>query len=59
MRKSQTYFDQIPLEVVKKMAEADVAKDDKTGPDNVSLEPASGKRAPDGVPARSLRRKSH
>jgi len=47
MRKSQTYF------------EADVAKDDKTGPDNVSLEPASGKRAPDGVPARSLRRKSH
>lgn len=44
-RKPQTHFEQIPLEVVKKIAEEDVSKDKKkpeTG--KVSVEPPSRKK---------------
>ena len=35
MRTSRTHFEQIPLEVVKKIAEGSVSKDQKTSTDNV------------------------
>ena len=43
-RKSQTHFEQVPLEVVKKIAEPDVAKDKKPGTDRVGAEPTSKKK---------------
>jgi hypothetical protein len=51
-RKSPTHFEQIPLEVVKKIAEAHVSKDKKAGTDDVSIEPASRKSNRRSVPAR-------
>ena len=55
MRKSGTYFEQIPLEVVKKIAGEDVFKRDKPGTGTVIVEPASRKR--NRAPARALDRK--
>jgi hypothetical protein len=56
-RNSQTYFEQIPLDVVKAaIAKADVSKDDKAGADVIN-EPVSGKSEPNRVPARSRDRK--
>jgi hypothetical protein len=55
-RKSQTYFEQIPIDVVKKIAEEDVSKDKKAGTDNVNAGPTSRKSKPQSVPARSLDR---
>jgi hypothetical protein len=43
-RNSRTHFEQIPLEVVKRIAEADVSNDEKAGTD-VIVEPVSGKSA--------------
>ena len=56
-RSAQTHFEQIPLEVVKEIAKADVSKDEKTGTDNLTVEPVSRKSEPNGVPARSRERK--
>jgi hypothetical protein len=57
VRKSRTHFEQIPLEVVKKIAEGDVPKDEEAGTDNVSVESVSTKSGPGRVPARSPERK--
>ena len=38
-RKSQTHFEQVPIEVVKKIADQDVSKDKKAGTVRVRAEP--------------------
>jgi hypothetical protein len=43
-RTSRTHFEQVPLEVVKKIAEQDVSKDKKTGTARVGAEPPSRKK---------------
>jgi hypothetical protein len=43
-RKSQTHFEQVPIEVVKKIAEQDVSKDKKAGTARVGTEPTSSKK---------------
>jgi len=43
-RKSRTHFEQVPVEVVKKIAEQDVAKHKKVGTTRVSVEPTSIKK---------------
>ena len=55
-RNSRTHFEQIPLEVVKRIADADVSKDEKPGTD-VIVEPVSGKSEPNRALARSRDRK--
>jgi hypothetical protein len=55
-RKSRTHFEQIPVEVVKKIAEADVPNDEKAGTDDVSIAPASRKSTRKSVPAPSADR---
>jgi hypothetical protein len=58
MLKSRTHFEQIPLdEVVKKIVEGDVSKDEKAETDNVIVEPAARTSKPQSLPARSLQRK--
>ncbi len=42
-RKSQTHFEQVPVEVVKKIADQDVSKDKKAGTVRVGAEPTSRK----------------
>jgi hypothetical protein len=42
-RTSHTHFEQVPLDVVKKIAERDVSKDKKTGTARVRAEPTSRK----------------
>ena len=49
-RNSRAHFEQVPLEVVKKIAEADVSKDEKAATD-VIVEPASGKSEPNRGPS--------
>jgi len=41
--KSQTHFEQVPLEVVKKIADQDVSKDKKPGPVRAGAEATSRK----------------
>jgi hypothetical protein len=43
-RKSQTHFEQVPIEVVKKIAGQDVSKDKKAGTVRPSAEPTSRKK---------------
>jgi hypothetical protein len=43
---SRTHFQQIPLKVVKKIADAEAAKPKKAGPRNLIVEPTSGKTEP-------------
>lgn len=43
-RKSQTHFKQVPIEVVKKIAQQDVSKDKKAGTARVGAEPTSSKK---------------
>ena len=43
-RKSQTHFEQVPIEVVKKIADQDVSKDKKAGTVRVRAEPTSGRK---------------
>ena len=38
-RKSKTHFEQVPLEVVKKIAEGDDSNHEKAGTDNSIVEP--------------------
>ena len=54
MRASRTHFEQIPLEVVKKIAQGDIADDETTSADNVILERMSKKREGRNVPPRPL-----
>ena len=53
----RTHFEQIPLEVVKKIAEVGVSKDRKRRTDNVFVDRAPGKNKPQAVRGRSLGRK--
>jgi phenolic acid decarboxylase len=57
MRANRTHFEQIPLEVVKKIAEVGGAKDEETHNDNVILEWPPEKGKPRTAPARSSARK--
>ena len=57
MRASRTHFEQIPLEVVKKIAEGGLSRDEKTSADRVILEWTPGKRKPRTAPARSRAKK--
>jgi hypothetical protein len=43
-RKSQTHFEQVPIEVVKKIADQDVSKDKKAGTVRVGAESTSRKK---------------
>ena len=43
-RKSQTHFEQVPIEVVKKIADEDLSKDKKAGTVRVGAEPTSRKK---------------
>jgi hypothetical protein len=43
-RKSRTHFQQVPIEVVKKIAEQDGSRDKKAGTARVSAEPPSRKK---------------
>ena len=43
-RKSQTHFEQVPIEVVKKIAHQDVSMGKKAGLVRVRAEPTSGKK---------------
>ncbi len=51
-RKRPTHFEQIPLEVVKKVAKEDVPNDKKAGIENGSSEPTSTRSRARSVPAR-------
>jgi hypothetical protein len=56
-RKARTHFEQVPIDVVKRVAEADVSREENAGSDKVIRQPAPGKSQPPSVPARSLPRK--
>ena len=56
-RKSRTHFEQVPIDVVKRVAEEDVSREENTATDKVIREPASGKSRPPSMPERSLHRK--
>ena len=43
-RKSQTHFEQVPIDVVKKIADPDVSKDKKADTARAGAEPTSRKR---------------
>ncbi len=43
-RKSQTYFKQVPLEVVKKIAEQETSTDKKPGTARVAVKPTSRRK---------------
>jgi hypothetical protein len=58
MRVSRTHFEQIPVEVVKTIAEPGVSKDRKTtSTDSRIVERISKKTEPQTMPARSRARK--
>jgi hypothetical protein len=44
-RESQTHFEQVPVEVVKKIAESDVSKGQKAGTAQVASKRTSGKKS--------------
>jgi len=43
-RKSPTHFEQVPIEVVKKIAEQDVPEDKRVGSSGARVEPTSRKK---------------
>ena len=43
-RKSPTHFEQVPIEIVKKIADQDVSKDKKAGTARAGAEPTSRKK---------------
>jgi hypothetical protein len=55
-RKSRTHFEQVPIDVVKRVAKEDVSQEETAAIDKVIREPAPGKSRPPSVPARSLPR---
>ena len=56
-RNFRTHFDQVPLEDVKRIAAADISKDEKAGTDDVIVKPVSRKSVPKRMPAHSRDRK--
>jgi hypothetical protein len=58
-KNSGTYFQQIPVEVVKKIADVDDPKERKTEGGNLFFEPASSKIEPYSVRAELLFRERH
>jgi hypothetical protein len=54
-RKSRTYFEQVPVEVVKKIAGRDAFAGENAETDNLTVEPVA--RKTNRVPARSRHRK--
>jgi hypothetical protein len=58
-RKSRTHFEQIAVEVVKKIADGDGSTKERAGAHNVMVERASKKTGPYSVPGRTLRRGGH
>ena len=56
-RKSRTHFEQVPIDVVKRVADGDVSSEENTATDKVIRESAPGKSRPSSVPAPSLPRK--
>jgi hypothetical protein len=50
-QKARTYFEQIPLEIVKKIAVTTIAKKQKTGTGEVTREPPSRKTEPYSIGA--------
>jgi hypothetical protein len=54
--KPRTHFEQIPLEVVKKIAAEDLSRDETAATGNVSVEPVSSQSERRGPP-RSLGKK--
>jgi hypothetical protein len=57
MRKSRTHFEQIPLDVVKKIADPDASTDEEAATESGIVEPVSRKREPNRAPPRSLGKK--
>ena len=53
-RKPRTYYEQIPVKVVKKIALANDRKKTTTGPANVVAEPPARKTEPYSMPLSSL-----
>jgi hypothetical protein len=51
MQKSKTYFEQIPVELVKKIAEEDVANNNINGNDGTVARILTSKRKPHPLPA--------
>ena len=49
-RKARTHFEQVPIDVVKRIAEADVSREENAGSDKVIREPAPGTSRPPGCP---------
>ena len=45
-KRKSTHFEQVPLEIVRKIADREVSKTEKAGRDNVIVEPASKKTEP-------------
>jgi len=58
-KNSGTHFEQIPIEVVKKIAEVDAPKERKTDAGNLFFEPASSKVEPYSMRAELLFRERH
>ena len=54
-RKARTYFEQIPVEIVKKMPLEESSLKKPTGPSNVVAEPTAMKSEPYSMPLSSLR----
>jgi hypothetical protein len=53
-RKSPTYFDQVPLEVLKKLLGRDAVNTDRAGTNNLIVETPVKKNEPYGVAARAI-----
>jgi len=53
-RKSKTHFEQVSLEVVKKIADREASRTEKAGTGKVIVEPAFRKTEPYSVPPSSL-----
>jgi hypothetical protein len=55
-RKRSTHFEQVPLDVVKKIAEEDVPGSNKTATDEASADPKPTKTTAQSVPERTPHR---
>jgi hypothetical protein len=53
-RKSRTYFEQVPLEVVEKLLRGEAVETDRAGPNNLIVETARSKTEPYSLTARSI-----
>jgi hypothetical protein len=54
-RKAQTHFEQVPLEVVKKLLDGEAVKTDRAGTNNLIVETAAGKTERYSLAARSTK----